>query len=203
MAKHSDENVENGNQEQLGGPKPSRTFSGIQLVPLLGITFGVIIIIILATRFIFLPFILDNLKDGQKEEQSKKEEVKKLEKGPYAGIDKSLIKYVETGRITTNPLNSAEQFVVVNLGFKFYALNHEALKELFGEKEVEGTMSFPPEFMARIRSKVNQILGSMTVTDLQQKRLDLGNLFRDSLKSVFSSHSLILGEVFLQEFIIQ
>lgn len=206
MAKKEEGKLENnGLEQQTFETTKNSQSSGLGLVPILAIVFGSLLILILATRFIFLPYIVDNISGGsqKKEEVTTKTETRKADEGPYAGIDKKLIKYVETGRITTNPFNSSEQFVVVNLGLKFYASNEETLKEMFGEKGGESATTFPPEFMAKIRSKVNQILGSMTVIELQQKRLELANVVKDSLKTIFSAGNLVLGEVFLQEFIIQ
>ncbi|MGQ9818486.1 MAG: hypothetical protein ACUVQ1_00960 [Candidatus Kapaibacteriales bacterium] len=203
MAK-KEEKIETNGGEPIATEPMKPQSSGFGLIPILGIVFGSLLLLIIATRFIFLPYIVESLKDDKKKEEVvKKDERSITEKGPYAGIDKKLIKYVESGRITTNPFNSADQFVVVNLGFKFYATNEETLKEMFGEKGGEGLPTFPPEFMGKIRSRVNQILGAMTIPELQQKRLEIANIFKDSLKTIFSANNLILGEVFLQEFIIQ
>lgn len=203
MAK-KEEKLENNISESIT-PEPTKPQSaGLGLVPILGIVFGSLLLLIIATRFLFLPYIVDSLGGGEKKKEVvKKDQSNKLEEGPYSGIDKKLIKYVESGRITTNPFNSSDQFVVVNLGFKFYATKEETLKEIFGEKGGEGPPTFPPEFMGKIRSKVNQILGAMTVFELQEKRLEISNIFKDSLKTIFSANNLVLGEVFLQEFIIQ
>lgn len=207
MAK-KEEKLENNIGENITTEPTKPQTGGLGLVPILAIVSGysllLIIALIIATRSLFLPYIVDSLrKDEKKEEVVTKVESNKSEEGPYSGIDKNLIKYVESGRITTNPFNSADQFVVVNLGFKFFATKEETLKEIFGEKGGEGTLIFPPEFMGKIRSKVNQILGAMTVFELQQRRLEMANIFKDSLKTIFSANNLILGEVFLQEFIIQ
>ncbi|MFN3307393.1 MAG: flagellar basal body-associated FliL family protein, partial [Candidatus Kapaibacteriota bacterium] len=61
----------------------------------------------------------------------------------------------------------------------------------------------PTEIMAPIRSKINQVLGSLTVEQLQQRRNILASELKDSLKAIFATHELILNEVYLQEFIIQ
>ncbi len=194
---------ENENLEELKTEEttPKKSSGGLGLIPILGIVFGSLLILILATRFLFLPYIVENLGGNKKDTtEAKKEESKTETKGPFAGVDKKLIKFIETGRITTNPLNS-DQFVVVNLGLRFYALNENAIKEFMGEAK-EGS-SLPPDFMAQIRGKINQILGSLTVAELQQRRNQLANEFKDSLKTIFSNHELTLGEVYLQEFIIQ
>jgi flagellar basal body-associated protein FliL len=201
MAKtEENENLESQETETKKEPKAS---GGLGLVPILAIVFGSLLILILATRFLFLPYIVENMGGGGKKPEStevKETEKKPEAKGPFAGVDKKLIKYIETGRITTNPLNS-DQFVVVNLGLRFYATDEKILKELMGEgKEGAG---LPPEIMGQLRGKVNQILGSLTVAELQQRRNQLANEFKDSLKTIFSSHELVLGEVYLQEFIIQ
>ncbi|MGB9851876.1 MAG: flagellar basal body-associated FliL family protein [Candidatus Kapaibacteriota bacterium] len=192
MAKKEEETQSNGEVNQGTQAKEAKPSGGMGLVPILGIVFGALIILIIATRFLFLPYIVENLGGGQKKEEQKKEEVKP---------DKKLLKYVETGRITTNPLNS-DQFVVVNLAFKFGARDEKVLEEIFG-KGGEGAANLPPEIMAPIRSKINQILGSLTVAQLQERRNNLANDFKDSLKAIFSQHDLILNDVFLQEFIIQ
>lgn len=203
MAK-KEEKLENNSGETITSEPTKPQSGGLGLVPILGIVFGSLLLLIIATRFLFLPYIVDSLKGYEKKEEvAKKEESNKTEEGPFSGVDKKLIRYVESGRITTNPFNSADQFVVVNLGFKFFATEEEPLKEMFGEKSGEGSATFPPEFMGKIRSKVNHILGAMTISELQEKRLEIANIFKDSLKTIFSANHLILGEVFLQEFIIQ
>lgn len=192
MAKKEENEVTNGESTKSTEGREKKPSTGLGLVPILGIVFGALLILILATRFLFLPYIVENIGGGQKKEEQKKEEVKP---------DKKLFKYVETGRITTNPLNS-DQFVVVNLSFKFSARDEKVLKEVLGEGN-EGGGGLPPEIMAPIRSKINQILGSLTVGQLQERRNNLANEFKDSLKSIFAQHELILNEVYLQEFIIQ
>ncbi len=194
---------ENENLEELKTEEttPKKSSGGLGLVPILGIVFGSLLILILATRFLFLPYIVENLGGNKNDtSETKKEEIKTATKGPFAGVEKQLIKFIETGRITTNPLNS-DQFVVVNLGLRFYAQNENVLKEIFGESKEGATL--PPDFMAQIRGKINQMLGSLTVTELQQRRNQFANEFKDSLKTIFANYELVLGEVFLQEFIIQ
>jgi len=192
MAKKEENELTNGEGNQQETPKQPKQSSGVGLVPILGIVFGALLLLIIATRFIFLPYIIENMGGGKKTEEAPKET--KVE-------NKNLIKFVETGRITTNPLNS-DQFVVVNLAMKFSARDEKVFAELFGEKK-EGEASLPNEIMAPVRSKINQILGSLTVAELQQRRNTLANEFKDSLKSIFAEHQLILNEVYLQEFIIQ
>ncbi|MEJ5287105.1 MAG: hypothetical protein CH6_1141 [Candidatus Kapaibacterium sp.] len=193
MAKKEENDVKNGEDTQSPQSKESKASGGVGLVPILGIVFGSLLILILATRFLFLPYIVQNIGGGEQKKEEKKEE--------KSTADKKLIKYVETGRITTNPLNS-DQFVVVNLAFKFSARDEKVLQEIFGESK-EGGAGLPPEIMAPIRSKINQILGSLTVPQLQERRNTLAYEFKDSLKTIFAQHQLILNEVYLQEFIIQ
>lgn len=192
MAKKEENELKNGENSQSQETKEKKASGSLGLIPILGIVFGSLIILILATRFLFLPYIVESMGGGNKKAEEKtKEEVI---------IDKKLVRFIETGRITTNPLNS-DQFVVVNLALRFSARDEKTMKEVLGEGgEAAG---LPPEIMAPIRSKVNQILGSLTVTELQQRRNNLANEFKDSLKAIFSAHQLILNEVFLQEFIIQ
>ncbi len=172
---------------------------GLGLVHIIGIVFGSLLFLVVAVRFLILPYVIESLKPNE-EASKKKEEISKP-KGPFDGVEKELIKFIETGRITTNPLNS-DQFVVVNLGLKFFARDKKVLREIFGQA-AEGEVSLPPELMAKIRGKINQTLGSMTVTDLNQNRTRLPYIFLDSLKPVFSEGKLVLGEVIMNEFIIQ
>lgn len=189
MAKIEENNTVSGESIQREATKEPKASGGLGLVPILGIVFGALIILILATRFLFLPYVVENLGGG------KKEEPKKEETSP----DKALMKFVETGRITTNPLNS-DQFIVVNLALRFSARDKKILEKLTGGGEGGG---LPTEIMAPIRSKINQVLGSLTVEQLQQRRNILASELKDSLKAIFATHELILNEVYLQEFIIQ
>lgn len=195
-----EENIENSAAEHKVEKSVKSNDGRLGLVPILGIVFGSLLIVILATRFLFLPYVVNNLGGEKKEKEEVKKEGGKAKEGPFAGIDKELIKYAETGRVTTNLLNS-DKFIVVNLGLKFFARDKEVLNELFGGSS-EGA-SLPPELMARIRGVLNQLLGSMTVTDIQLKRGELVQIFKDNLSKVFSENNLVLGEVYLNEFIIQ
>lgn len=189
MAKREENNTGIGENIQHEAGKEQKASAKLGLVPILGIVFGALIILILATRFLFLPYIVENI-GGPKKEEPKMEE-------SSAGME--LMKFAETGRITTNPLNS-NQFVVVNLALRFSAREKKILEKVLGEGEGG---ALPNEIMAPIRSKINQVLGSLTVDQLQQRRNILASEFKDSLKAIFATHNLILNEVYLQEFIIQ
>lgn len=189
MAKKEENNTVTDENIQHETAKEKNASSGLGLVPILGIVFGALIILILATRFLFLPYVVENL-GGTKKDEPKTEEI---------SSDKELMKFVETGRITTNPLNS-DQFVVVNLALRFSARDKKILEKVLAGAE-GGAM--PTEIMAPIRSKINQVLGSLTVDQLQQRRNFLASELKDSLKAIFATHNLILNEVYLQEFIIQ
>lgn len=201
MAKEEND-IENDAAERKVEKPAKSDGSGLGLIPILGIVFGSLLIVILATRFLFLPYVVDNLGGEKKEKEEVKKEGSKVKEGPFAGIDRGLIKYVETGRITTNLLNS-DKFIVINLGLKFFARDKETLNELFGGSSEKEIASLPPELMARIRGVLNQLLGSMTVAEIQLKRSELVPIFKDNLSKVFSDNNLVLGEVYLNEFIIQ
>jgi hypothetical protein len=60
MAKEED-NIENGAAEHKV-EKPVKSDGGrLGLIPILGIVFGSLLIVILATRFLFLPYVVVNL----------------------------------------------------------------------------------------------------------------------------------------------
>ncbi|MCX7879852.1 MAG: hypothetical protein N2517_04240 [Ignavibacteria bacterium] len=203
MAKKEANELENGGAPANEVKEEKKQSSSLGLIHILAIVGGSLLILILATRFIFLPYIREalELQDPTKQEAKMKEEESRKKLDPFADVDKKLIRFVQTGRITTNPLNS-EQFVVVNLSFRFSAKDEKVLKESVIEGG-EGSTTLQPEIMGRIRGKINQMLGSSTVQDLQQQRTNLPLIFKDSLKHIFEYHELNLGEVFLEEFIIQ
>ncbi len=202
------------NQEPESPKKKEKKSGEIKLPLLIGIIAGSIIILVVAVRFLFLPYLVENLsaqtelnstagKDfaENKDAHSGKKLSSKDEEELILDDEKKL-EFIETGRITTNPKMSS-QFVVVNLGMIFAAKDEDALNELkeSGGKEEGGGL--PQNMVARIKGNVNSVLGSMSVEDLQAKRDSLPTFFKGKIKPIFKEKNLLLKEIILQEFIVQ
>jgi hypothetical protein len=109
-------------------------------------------------------------------------------------------KYMETGRITTNP-RASTQFVVVNLGLSYRTGvgAEDAAKKAGTESEDQKR-----RFEALIRNAINNQIGDMTVGELQQIRRDsLTSIFKERLVPVFINNRIFLRDVILVEYIIQ
>lgn len=174
---------------------------GLSLPILIAIIAGSVVLLFVAIILV-IRIMMSNLEEtiinGSGKESTVK--VEKKEKKPES-LDK--FEYMETGRITTNPLASS-QFVVVNLGI-FYKSNEKLSKE---EEHKEGEQAIDPEAKAKrlnalIKHKVNSQIGDMDVFALQVPRDSLMSIFREKLTPAFKMEGFYLKEVILLEFIIQ
>ncbi len=213
MAKDKEKKEEKDGQEPVKpeSEEKEKKAGGLKLPFVLGIIAGVLLILILAVRFLFLPYIVGSLTSeataGQspiegesKSEQSNspiKEEIEIFK------ANEKLSEFFQTGRITTNPRQST-QFVVADFGIIFFPKDEESLKELYpGGKKEEGSSALPPTLSSRVRGIINSVLGSMSVEELQVKRDSIPEYVMANLKPFFKEKKLFIKEVILQEFIIQ
>lgn len=213
MAKEKDKTEEKEGQEPV---KPEaddkvKKSAGLKLPFVLGIIAGVLVILILAVRFLFLPYIVGSLTSEATAGESKTEGESKSEHGnnplkeelDVFKANEKLSEFFQTGRITTNP-KASTQFVVADFGIIFFPKDEESLKELYPEgKEEEGSSALPPTLSSRVRGIINSVLGSMTAEELQIKRDSIPVYVMTNLKPFFKEKNLFIKEVILQEFIIQ
>lgn len=210
---------EKGKTEEKDGQEPVKpeteekvkNSAGLKLPFVLGIIAGVLVILILAVRFLFLPYIVGSLTSEATAGESKTEGNSKSEIGnnplkeelDVFKANEKLSEFFQTGRITTNPKGST-QFVVADFGIIFFPKDEESLKELYPEgKKEESSSALPPSLSSRVRGIINSILGSMTAEELQIKRDSIPEYVMTNLKPFFREKKLFIKEIILQEFIIQ
>ncbi len=187
-------------------PKKSRD-AGVSLPVLLGIIGGVLVIFMAFIYFLVLPYLVEGLGgDNTASAGANSEEVADSE-GKNDGenpeneelsefmADESMMHFVQTGRITTNPKQSSN-FAVIDLGLEF--ISKEEI-----ESHGEGGNIFSPKMNAKIKSTVTSVIGSYSDDWLLANRDSLSVILFDKLKPEFKDNDMLLKDVILQEFIIQ
>lgn len=157
---------------------------------------GVILLVVVIIFVISIMF--NNMKDSiiESSGQSKEKTVEKAE--PKAeSLDK--FEYLETGRITTNPLASS-QFVVLNLGIFYSPLKNNNKEE---KAEASDPQLKTQRLNALIKHKVNSQVGDMDVMAFQIPRDSLAVKFKQKLEPAFKMEGYRIKEVIIIEFIIQ
>lgn len=155
----------------------------------------------------------DGEKDGKKKDNKKHKDIEdmspeEIEEAEFFTDDDD-VKFMQTGRINTNP-KASTQFVVVDLGLFFRERKHEGEEGEEAEEESshggEGEGEVDPatmKLMAKTRGIITQILGSYTVGELHANRAKLPEEFKNKLRPLYKQHDMFLKDVVLQEFIIQ
>jgi len=195
--------------------KKEKKALGVSLPLMIGAALGILLIIVLgvilgvffATKFISPQHSGVESKDKGKTEQVKKEDTfdkEFSEEGSYLSKLEDIM-LLETGRITTNPKGAASVFVVVNFGFEFKKMDPKNKELETFAKEGAVNMEHPviKKMMARIRSTINNLIASYTKEELLAKRPELPEIVKKELKPIFRDYELMLGNVTIQEFIIQ
>ncbi len=126
-----------------------------------------------------------------------------VENGYLSKLEDVLL--METGRITTNPKGSPSVFVVVNFSIEFKKMDpdNSNLKTLAKGSTVDMEHPFMKKLMAKLRGVLNNMLASYTQQELLDKRQELPDMVKEALKPIFREYELALGDVAMQEFIIQ
>ena len=187
-------------------PKKSRD-AGVSLPILLGIIGGVLVIFMAFIYFLVLPYLVEGLggdqaasggagteavadsagkKDGENPENEELSEFM---------ADESMVHFVQTGRITTNPKQSSN-FAVIDLGLEF-------IKKEGIESHGEGENFSATKMNAKNKSTVTSVIGSYNDDWLLANRDSLSVILFDKLKPEFKENEMLLKDVILQEFIIQ
>jgi flagellar basal body-associated protein FliL len=192
-------------------PEEPKKKAGLSLPVIIGIGAGVLIILVVVILFA-VKMMLTSVVGTQPvdiqttEQQHKPVEDKDISDVEYYKrmVDEDKIsdndsKYMETGRITTNP-RASTQFVVVNLGLSY----RTGLGVDDAAKKAAETDDQKRRFEALIRNAINNQIGDMTVGELQQIRRDsLTSIFKEKLVPVFINNRIFLRDVILVEYIIQ
>ncbi len=194
--------------------KPQKKSGALSLPVIIGIGAGVLVILVAVILFavkMMLNTVVET-KMGAIQQSAEQQAVPKEEKdmsnlefykmmSENDSVGDEDAKYMETGRITTNPRGST-QFVVVNLGISYR--DKSAEEEAKKKDKNEETDDKKRKFEALIRNAINNQIGDMTVAELQQIRRDsLRSIFKESLTPVFINNRIFLRDVILVEYIIQ
>lgn len=201
------------NQAQEPQPFTKEKKAGLALPVVIGIIVGTILLVLLAVRFLILPYLVENINPEIQKIKAKQfaaENSKEEHKGDMNLSPEFLEKNTKTmgtGRITTNPKNST-QFVVIDLATMYVPKDEDALKELSkeGGKESKEGGGVPPAFtntMIQLKGLINRVLGSMTVEELQSRRDSLPSMFKKEFKHLFMEKKCYVRDVIIQEFLIQ
>lgn len=196
--------------------KEKKPMGPLSLPMIIGLAVGVILLVIASVIVgivVASKFFAPHTEEAADAEGTKKAKTEKHapKEDPYAEGESYLARlegvvYMETGRITTNPKGQSAMFVVVNLGLEFKLMDaeNEGLAEMM-DKEGKLNMESPitKKLMARIRGSINELLASYTEADLQTNRPKIPELIKQQLKPIFRDFELTLGNVTIQEFIIQ
>ncbi|MBE2188144.1 MAG: hypothetical protein KGZ71_09070 [Desulfobulbaceae bacterium] len=193
-------------------PEVPKKKAGLSLPVIIGIGAGVLIVLVVVILFAVKMMLNSVVGTQQGDTQSTEQVQKPVEDKELSNIeyykkmaDEDKIsendsKYMETGRITTNP-RASTQFVVVNLGLS-YRIGVDA--EDAEKKEGTETDDQKRRFEALIRNAINNQIGDMSVGELQQIRRDsLTSIFKERLVPVFINNRIFLRDVILVEYIIQ
>lgn len=208
MAKKPEKSEENIEREEKQEPQKVKKQGGLNLPLLAGIIGGVIIIQAVLIIVIFQLFVspiyqqlpLANKQETQKEELSEEQEEAEKEAKVLSAEDEKNLIFIETGRITTNPLASP-RFVVINLGLELLAKEPEIKKEL--SQEIEKSL-LGKKIMAGTQENINNLIGSLTAEEISNiKRDTLKSMIVEKLKPFFKQNKIRLYDVKLKEFIIQ
>ncbi|MCO5249855.1 MAG: hypothetical protein M9949_00350 [Candidatus Kapabacteria bacterium] len=192
-------------------PEEPKKKAGLSLPVIIGIGAGVLIILVVVILFAVKMMLNSVVGTQPGDTQTTEQEHKQVEDKDLSNVEyykrmaeedkisENDSKYMETGRITTNP-RASTQFVVVNLGLSYrtgLGVDDEAKKEAESDDQKR-------RFEALIRNAVNNQIGDMSVGELQQIRRDsLTSIFKERLVPVFINNRIFLRDVILVEYIIQ
>jgi flagellar basal body-associated protein FliL len=220
MAKEEKDQKQAEQQEKQIPEKPKKKAGGMSMPVLLGVIGGIVIfqavLIFLLFKFFIAPQQVPVEGDAAKTEKTEQEEHEKPESKNWKydefTLDEKLVQLFETGRITTNPKNSSK-FVIINLAIIYIVRDEDTLKELHEKKAAEGGGGhggdeedhslFSHKQKIRIRSTINNVLGSLTDDQLFAQRNELPEMFKEKLAEIINDHKMKVKEVIVQEFIIQ
>ncbi|OGU38095.1 MAG: hypothetical protein A2X61_06435 [Ignavibacteria bacterium GWB2_35_12] len=192
-------------QEKKTEEKPPKKPGEMSLMKMLIMVGGTVVVLFILLIVVYMVVIKPDLQkmsvngEGKTQTEEMKQE-KDEDFNPEEIKKEENERFMSTGRITTNPSMST-QFVVVDLGLDFY-VNEEQMKEIKKEKPEESPLMLRP--LSSVKGEVNNLLGSMTVQELQSIRRDtLQSMINAKLVKVFLANKMVLKEAILQEFIIQ
>ncbi len=191
-------------QEKEKAEKPPKKPGELGLMKILIMVGGTVVVLFLLLIVVYMLIIKPDLQkmslNGEGDKQKTEEMNKDKDFNPEEIKKEENERFISTGRITTNP-SMSNQFVVVDIGIDFY-VNDEQMKEIKKEKPEESPLMLRP--LSSVKGAVNNLLGSMTVQELQSvKRDSLQGAINARLSQVFLSNKMVLKEAILQEFIIQ
>ncbi|TAL68815.1 MAG: hypothetical protein EPN82_09085 [Bacteroidetes bacterium] len=191
-------------QEKEKAEKPPKKPGEMSLMKMLIMVGGTVVVLFILLIVVYMLIIKPDLQkmaiNGEGDKAKLEEVNKDKDFNPEEIKKEENERFLSTGRITTNP-SMSNQFVVVDIGLDFY-VNDEQMKEIKKDKPEESPLMLRP--LSSVKGAVNNLLGSMTVQELQSVRRDsLQGAINSKLVQVFLSNKMVLKEAILQEFIIQ
>ena len=224
MAKKEEQNEEQmpeaENVQQPEDPKPKKKKKGLSLPLIIGISLAALIILVggtLGAVYIMVSNMVQNTnteqtqnggeaKENENKEQKIEEDFSVDENYSYLkNVVKNQsknIRYMELGEIITNPKNSG-QFVVMDIGIEFVAYDENGEVLPVTEGGEEESSFFKENQLAKLRGRVNNVLWSMSVEELQQKRSKMPGVIENKFEPVFKKNRAVIKEVVILRFIIQ
>ncbi|MFP4526929.1 MAG: hypothetical protein ACLFQX_00150 [Candidatus Kapaibacterium sp.] len=203
-------------QEPVKPEKKAKKVSlggGLSLPVIIGAVVGLLVLIaatVIISIFVASKFMLpeqseEAAKGGEHTEKTEDETTaiteEDLAMAEEEDFQKGLVgvQYVKTGRITTNP-KGASQFIVLNLGLEFRLKNKD---NDWVEEPIDPEDPMVMHMLSKVKGIVNQVLGTMTVQELHDKRSEMPLILKEKLKETFVQYRMFLREVVIEEYIIQ
>lgn len=199
------DNLEDGLQEPEQAGKEKK--GGNKMMMYIGIGVGALIlnvaIIIVLVKFVFnssgeeghdKKSKIANVKHGEESEDGGGHGDEDAEKEFFATEKER--KFLELGRITTNPKNSGK-FIVISVGCVYREKAH------LSEEDAKPDSEYMRKLIAKVKSTIINEIGQMSVEEIQAKRPNLEIIFRDKLRPIFKEKQIFLREIILNEFILQ
>jgi flagellar basal body-associated protein FliL len=191
-------------EEQAPAKKEKKKDGKMSLPLIIGIIAGVVvlqvvIILVVVNVFFSEPDTGDETAEGSNTEMIEGEP-RELSEDEIAEreffTDDTKKKYMETGKIVTNPRDSYK-YVALNVGLMYIP------KESVEEEMLADGSDMIMKLQAEIKSRIIMTIGSMTPEELQSNRDILTNILKEELKPIFRERDIYLRKVLISEYIMQ
>lgn len=200
------DNLDDGLQEPEQAGKEKK--GGNKMMMYIGIGVGALILNV-AIIIVLVKFVFNS--SGGEDEHGKKSKIAAVKHGEESeeegghgdeDAEKEFFasekerKFLELGRITTNPKNSGK-FIVISVGCVYREKAH------LSEEDAKPDSEYMRKLIAKVKSTIINEIGQMSVEEIQAKRPNLEIIFRDRLRPIFKEKQIFLREIILNEFILQ
>lgn len=187
------------NEQKSGKDKKGSPLKMILIV--LGVLVVNAIIVIGVVKFFFA-----DTANGNHPKEAKSDQLDHKSKDEFAEFKDDEERFFEnekerkmltTGRITTNPANSINKLVIVDLGLEY------RIKPDLPEDEFEMEKPIMTKLMIKLKAAITKRIGSLGVEELVSQRNELPGLFKSDLQPLFNENQMYLRDVYLNEFLVQ